>query len=129
MEKSQTQALVLDPQKDGRLEPRGSVEEQTLRSIRLLINQELTGSEQFVGGLATFEPGTKVSLHEHPDAEEVNVVVAGSGLFVTAAGKRPLKLGDWQFIPKGVAHAHENDGTEPFTILWLYSPPTLSVPK
>lgn len=129
MQKRQPKAVVLDPASDGCLELRGCAEEQTLRTIRLLINHELTGSEHFVGGLATFEPGTSVAAHVHPDAEEVNVVVAGEGKFITDREERQLKVGDWQFIPKGVAHRHENTGKTPFTILWLYSPPTASAPK
>ncbi|MBW1769049.1 MAG: cupin domain-containing protein [Deltaproteobacteria bacterium] len=42
---------------------------------------------------------------------------------------QPLKTGDWQFIPKGVEHAHGNTGESPFTIVWLYSPPSKTFPK
>lgn len=122
-------AFVLDPQKDGKVDVRGSAQDRTLRTILRMIDGELTGSEHFLGGLAIFEPGTTVSFHSHPDAEEVNVVLAGQGLFITDQGARPIKLGDWQFIPKGVPHCHENTGDTPLTILWLYSPPSTTLPK
>lgn len=122
-------AFVLDPEKDGTVDIRGSVDERTLRTIRLLIGRELTGSEHFTGGLATFEPGATVEPHAHPDAEEVNVVLSGEGRFIAGGEERPIKVGDWQFIPKGVSHCHENTGETPLTILWLYSPQTTSRPK
>jgi quercetin dioxygenase-like cupin family protein len=120
---------VIDPEKDGKKFMRGNAEEKSLREIAWLIDKELVGSDQFVGGLSTLPPGTKAPLHTHPDAEEINVVLEGAGLFLTADGAEPIKKGDWQFIPKGVEHSHENTGDSPFTIVWLYSPPTTSVPS
>lgn len=124
-----SQARVLNPVHDGKIEIRGAIEDNTVRKIVRMVGPEITGSEQFVGGLATFEPGTEVALHAHPDAEEVNVVVEGSGLFVTKEGEKPIARGDWQIIPKGVEHCHKNTGTGPLTIVWLYSPPSTTFPK
>jgi quercetin dioxygenase-like cupin family protein len=122
-------AVVLDPAKDGKADIRGSIRDKSLRKIIRMIDADLLDAEQFMGGLATFEPGIKVAPHVHPDAEEVNVVLEGEGVFVTDKGKRPIREGDWQFIPKGVRHGHENTGDTPLTILWLYSPPTGTIPK
>lgn len=127
--KSTSSAVVLDVEKDSRVELRGSKVEGTERTIQMLIDRESTGAEQFVGGYATFEPGMSVALHAHEDAEEINVVVSGEGLFITEEETTELKQGDWQFIPKGVRHSHANTGDTPFTILWLYSPQSESVPK
>jgi quercetin dioxygenase-like cupin family protein len=127
--KAMRKAVVMDPVTDGWIEMRGTAADHSLRTIQLLVNSELVGSEQFVGGLATFDPGSRVALHAHPDAEEVNVVIGGEGKFITDEGERQLKTGDWQFIPKGRNHAHENTGDGPLTILWLYSPPSLTAPK
>ena len=120
---------VLDPDKHGNVEMRGNAEDRSLRKIIRMIDSNLTGSEFFMGGLATFEPGVKAPLHDHPDAEEINVVVEGEGLFITDQGTQPIKPGDWQFIPKGVPHSHENTGDTPLTIIWVYSPPTSTIPK
>lgn len=122
-------AIVLDPAVDGKIVERGSAEDKTLRKIVRMIDADLIDSEQFMGGLATFEPGIKVASHVHPDAEEINVVMEGKGNLVTNKGAQALKVGDWQFIPKGVPHFHENTGDVPFTILWIYSPPTGTIPK
>jgi len=122
-------AIVLDPAVDGKIVHRGSAAEKTLRTIVRMIDADLVDSEQFMGGLATFEPGIKVDSHVHPDAEEINVVMEGKGNLITNKGVKPLKAGDWQFIPKGVPHFHENTGDVPFIILWVYSPPTRTIPR
>jgi len=121
--------IVIDPEKDGKRFTRGSAEEKSLREIILLIDKELVDSDQLVGGLATFPSGATAPLHTHPDAEEINIVVEGEGDFITPSGTQYVKKGDWQFIPRGVEHSHRNAGKVPFTIVWLYSPPTKSVPK
>ena len=120
--------IVIDPVKDGKVTMRGSADDKSLREITWLIGEGMAESEQFVGGLSTLEPGIMAPLHVHPDSEEINVVLSGQGNLLTDEGAQPVKVGDWNFIPKGVAHAHENTGDEPFTIVWIYSPPTKSIP-
>ena len=122
-------AVVLDPAIHGKVDVRGNAQDKSLRTIIRMLDEELLDSEHFMGGLATFEPGSKVASHAHADAEEVNVVLAGEGNFVTDKGAQPIKVGDWQFIPKGVPHWHENTGDTDLTILWLYSPPSKTIPK
>ena len=121
--------IVINPKKNGKRFTRGNAEEESLREISLFIDQELVNSDQFVGGLATFPSGATAPLHAHPDAEEINIVVQGEGDFIPSDGNHFVRKGDWQFIPKGVEHSHRNTGKGPFTIVWLYSPPTKSVPK
>lgn len=121
--------FVIDPQKSKKIFTVGSADGKSQREINWLIDNELVGSEQFVGGLATFSPGMTAPLHAHSDAEEINVVLEGEGKLVTPEGVSLLKKGDWQFVPKGVAHSHGNTGEGPFTIVWLYSPPSKTFPK
>jgi oxalate decarboxylase/phosphoglucose isomerase-like protein (cupin superfamily) len=115
--------IVIDPAKGGRRFMRGNEEEKDLREIAWLIDKELVGSDQFVGGLSTFPPGMTAKLHAHPDAEEINVILEGEGDFITPDGDQPVKKGDFQFIPKGVEHSHRNTGKGPLTMVWVYSPP------
>lgn len=122
-------AVVLDPERDGKADVRGSVDDKSLRTIIQMLGRDAIPSENFMGGLATFPPGARVECHLHPDAEEVNVVLAGEGSFLTDKGAERVRVGDWQFIPKGVRHGHENTGEVPLTILWLYSPPSSTMPK
>lgn len=121
--------IVIDPEKDGKITMRGNADDKSLRTINWLIEEGLVDSDQFVAGLSTLEPGITAPLHVHPDSEEINVVLEGKGNFLTDEGSQPVKVGDWNFIPKGVAHSHENTGEVPFKIVWIYSPPTKSIPK
>jgi hypothetical protein len=38
-----------------------------------------TGSEEFMAGITIFEPGESSSYHVHPESEEINLVIGGSG--------------------------------------------------
>jgi putative monooxygenase len=122
-------AVILDPEKDAKVFLRGSSEDKTVRTIVEMVNPEVLDTEQFMGGLAHFEPGIKYEPHTHPDAEEIALVIAGQGNLITDQGVLPFKKGDWQFIPKGVPHSHENTGDSTMTIAWIYSPPTKAIPK
>jgi quercetin dioxygenase-like cupin family protein len=120
--------VVIDPVRDGKITMRGNADDKSLRKITWLIEEGLVDSEQFVGGLSTLEAGIKAPIHVHPDSEEINVVLEGQGNLLTDKGAEPVKVGDWQFVPKGVPHSHENTGDTPFTIIWIYSPPTKAIP-
>lgn len=129
MDEKMKKGVVIDPVKDGKVTMRGSADDNSLREITWLVGEDMVASEQFVGGLSTLPKGITAPVHVHPDSEEINVVLAGQGNLITDKGKEPVKVGDWNFIPKGVPHSHENTGDEPFTIVWIYSPPTTSIPK
>ena len=44
------------------------------------------GSEEFMAGITIFEPGEASSYHVHPDSEEINLVLEGSGILVSRRG-------------------------------------------
>ena len=92
--------IVIDPVKDGKVTMRGSAGDKSLRAITWLVGEGMAESEQFVGGLSTLEPGIRAPLHEHPDSEEINVVMTGQGNLLTDEGVQPVKVGDWNFIPR-----------------------------
>ena len=107
--------IVIDPKKGNKIFMMGSADEKSQREINWLIDEELVGSEQFVGGLATFYPGMTAPLHAHSDAEEINVVLEGEGKLVTPDGVSLLKKGDWQF-PKEWNIATEIRGKLPLLL-------------
>ena len=78
-----------------------------------------------MGGLAIFEPGEGCAPHHHPESEEFNFIVKGSGIVIDGTNKKEtrFKLHDFIFIPEGVEHVHYNDGTEPLLLLFAYAPP------
>ena len=61
-----------------------------------------TGSEEFMAGITIFEPGEASSYHVHPESEEINLVLSGSGLVVSEGEEATFKPGDAMWVPKGV---------------------------
>jgi mannose-6-phosphate isomerase-like protein (cupin superfamily) len=81
-----------------------------------------TGSEEFMAGITIFEPGESSSYHVHPESEEINLVLDGSGLVVSEGEEAQFGPGAAMWVPKGVHHQHKNTGTEPLKLLWVYTP-------
>jgi quercetin dioxygenase-like cupin family protein len=81
-----------------------------------------TGSEEFMAGITVFEPGESSSYHVHPESEEINLVLAGSGVLVSEGEEAAFEVGHAMWVPKGVHHQHKNTGDEPLRLLWVYTP-------
>lgn len=80
------------------------------------------GSEEFMAGITVFEPGEASSYHVHPDSEEINLVVKGSGVLVSEGEEAAFHAGHAMWVPKGVHHQHRNTGSTPLQLLWVYTP-------
>ncbi len=80
------------------------------------------GSEEFMAGITVFEPGESSSYHVHPDSEEINLVLAGSGILVSEGEEAAFVTGQAMWVPKGVHHQHKSTGIEPLRLLWVYTP-------
>jgi putative monooxygenase len=81
-----------------------------------------TGSEEFMAGITIFEPGESSSYHVHPESEEINLVLSGTGLVVSEGEEEAFGQGHAMWVPKGVYHQHKNTGSEPLRLLWVYTP-------
>lgn len=81
-----------------------------------------TGSEEFMAGITIFEPGEASSYHVHPESEEINLVLEGSGVMVSEGEEAEFGQGHAMWVPKGVHHQHRNTGTDPLRLLWVYTP-------
>jgi mannose-6-phosphate isomerase-like protein (cupin superfamily) len=57
--------------------------------------------------------------------EEVLYVVSGRGALVCDGEPHPLEQGSYVFIPPGVEHFVRNDGAEPLTFFYAFSPPVV----
>jgi quercetin dioxygenase-like cupin family protein len=94
--------------------------------VRWLVSRESQGSEHTVVGLSVFPPGAKHDLHRHPNAEEWEYVLSGSGIKHTAGRDVAISQGDIVFTPRdeyhGVANTSEH---ETLTTLWGYSAASL----
>ena len=116
---------VLDPFADSPSLWLGLNEEGLRRKVFRVINSETVGSRNLLAGLTIFEPGEECAPHNHPNSEEINVVLRGTGLAidVSLGTEIAFKQNDWIFIPKGQFHVHRNTGSEPLWLLWCYAPP------
>lgn len=119
---------VLDPFKDGKTLWLGLDNPGMVRKVFQLVTPETVGSKHLMAGLTIFEPGEASSVHNHPESEELNIVIRGSGEVISGDEKRSFKQNDYMFIPEGVYHQHVNTGTEPLWLLWAYTPQG-SLPK
>jgi mannose-6-phosphate isomerase-like protein (cupin superfamily) len=81
-----------------------------------------TGSEEFMAGITIFEPGEASSYHVHPESEEINLVLEGSGVMVSEGEEAEFGPGHAMWVPKGVHHQHRNTGTDSLKLLWVYTP-------
>jgi len=116
---------VLDPFQDAKTLWLGldKPELNQIRKVFQLITPQTVGSKHIMAGITIFSPGEASSLHNHPESEEMDVVIKGSGEVVDGNGnRRPFKEGDYMFIPEGEYHQHVNTGNEPLWLLWCYSP-------
>ena len=98
------------------------LDEPGMRRKVFLFVSPATGSEEFMAGITIFEPGEASSYHIHPESEEINLVIAGSGLVVSEGEEAAFGPGQAMWVPKGVYHQHKNTGSEPLKLLWVYTP-------
>ncbi len=98
------------------------------RKVFRLIDARLVGSEHIVAGLTIFDPGEASSYHNHPDSEEVDIIIRGKCKAVWGSAEREeqsadMEQHDFMTIGKGVYHKHINIGAEPLWLVWFYTPP------
>jgi putative monooxygenase len=98
------------------------------RKVFRLVDTNLTGSEHIVAGLTIFDPGEASAYHNHPDSEEVDIIIKGKCKAVWGTADEEQHTGemdssDFMTIGKGIFHKHINIGDEPLWLVWFYTPP------
>ena len=68
-------------------------------------------------------PGAEQRSHSHPDAEQVYVIVRGTGRMSVAGDAETVTEGDLVFIPPATQHGIVNDGTETLVYIAAAAPP------
>lgn len=112
---------VIDPFRDSEQLWIGLDEPGMRRKVFRFVSPDI-GSEEFMAGITIFEPGEASSYHVHPDSEEINLVLEGSGILVSEGEEADFGPGQAMWVPKGVHHQHRNIGTTPLRLLWVYTP-------
>jgi mannose-6-phosphate isomerase-like protein (cupin superfamily) len=67
--------------------------------------------------------GVEQTLHSHEEAEQVYVIVRGSGSMSVAGDTERVAEGDLVLVPPATDHAIENDGDGALACLSIQSPP------
>jgi len=100
----------------------GALAAKYLLSQKPLRNFEVYGGEFLPGGDAG-------KAYSHGDAQEMLVVVAGSVLLELGGAEFLLDTGDSAEYRTSILHTVRNVSSETAEVLWIISPPTISIPS
>jgi mannose-6-phosphate isomerase-like protein (cupin superfamily) len=89
--------------------------------VQFLIDQEKTGTDDFLLGWTVLPPGARHDRHRHHDADEFFVVLQGSGMVYTDDGREPAGKGDVVYTPREHWHGFDNTGDEDVVLVWGWS--------
>ncbi len=91
------------------------------RAMAVKASPELGNSEKIVMGTSGLPPHFATVPHTH-EAEEVAVVLAGSGWVDIDGVSYPMETGTVLFTPSNLPH-QTHSGPDGMTVLWFYAPP------
>lgn len=89
--------------------------------VRWLVTNETVGAAKTVFGVTFFPPGAKHELHRHPNAEEVEYLVSGSGIAYVDDDAIELGPGEAVFVPQNAYHGFENNSDAEVVMAWCYA--------
>lgn len=91
-------------------------------SSHILMDAGELGSRHMTVTWIEVPSGASQELHSHEEAEQVYVVVRGTGTLSTAGDTEQLEQGDLALIPPASDHTLANEGEDPLAILSIQSP-------
>jgi quercetin dioxygenase-like cupin family protein len=89
--------------------------------VRWLVTADSVGATQTVFGVTYFPPGSKHELHRHPNAEEVEYLISGSGIAYVGDDAVELSPGEAVFVPLNEYHGFENNSDAEVVMAWYYA--------
>ena len=98
-----------------------TIDVHRLRSHILMDAGEL-GSRNLSVNWVEVPPGASEDLLSHEEAEQVYVVVRGTGTMSATGDTQELASGDFVMIPPATEHSVSNDGTETLVLVSVQSP-------
>ena len=91
-----------------------------------LATRDTVGSNDFLLGASTFEPGGLHEHHRHPRGDEFLYILEGGGEHLTSDGSVSLSAGEIAYIPANEYHGFKNpDGVLTRTLFGYFGAPTL----
>ncbi len=91
-------------------------------SSHILMDAGELGSRHMTVTFIEVPPGVSQELHTHEEAEQVYVVVRGTGTLSATGDTEQLDQGDLALIPPASDHTLANEGSEPLGLLSVQSP-------
>jgi mannose-6-phosphate isomerase-like protein (cupin superfamily) len=91
--------------------------------IRILVDPLNSGETGLCVLIQILDPGTRVPVHHHEEAEQVLFCISGRGKVLIAGHEIDAKPGTTVHVPKRIAHGIANTGDEPLSVLETTSPP------
>jgi quercetin dioxygenase-like cupin family protein len=79
------------------------------------------GSQHLVVGTEDLPPGKVIPVHKHPHADEVVLLLQGTGVATLGAQRRAVTPGALLFIPQGEWVGLENTGQETIRVVFIFS--------
>ncbi len=104
-----------------RLSDAATTEVHGLRA-RILMDAGELGSRNLSVHWLEVPAGVSEELRSHEDAEQVYVVVSGSGTMSATGDTQRLEVGDLVLIPPATDHAVANDGEAALALVSVHSP-------
>jgi quercetin dioxygenase-like cupin family protein len=89
--------------------------------VRWLVTKDTVGASKTVFGVTFFPPGARHELHRHPNAEEVEYLVSGSGIAYVDDDAIELGPGEAVFVPENAYHGFENTSEGEVVMAWYYA--------
>lgn len=91
------------------------------RVIGVLASPELDNASQVASGVSIIPAGSSTPWHHHT-AEEIAVIVAGSGEIEIGGVVLPVVTGDVVLTPPDVPHQTRASADAALAVFWVYSP-------
>ena len=89
--------------------------------VRWLVTRDSVGAAKTVFGITNFPPGSKHEIHRHPNAEEVEYLISGTGIAYVGDDAVRLSPGEAVFVPQNAYHGFENDSEAEAVMAWCYA--------
>ena len=89
--------------------------------VRWLVTKDTVDASKTVFGVTFFPPGAKHHIHRHPNAEEVEYLVSGSGIAYVGDDAIELGPGEAVFVPQNEYHGFENNSDAEVVMAWYYA--------
>lgn len=90
--------------------------------VQFLVDAHTAGAEEIVFGRTVLPPGARHEWHRHPNAEEIQLVVAGHGTVLDGDEELEMGTGDVLWTPKNRWHGFRNTSdSEDVVLIWCWA--------